>query len=120
MERDQLFNDKREAILRIAASYGARSVRVFGSLARGETRPDSDLDLLVVTDTGAHIERVLEVLINAIPAVRRRFGLRLSPLILEKARVQERYRDGDPLMQNVLSEGRTLYGTHFHEMVDAW
>lgn len=96
------------------------SIILFGSNARGDARPGSDLDLLVVTGARAQIERVSEVLIDAIPEIRRRFGLRLSPLVLEKARVRERYRDGDPLMQNVLSEGRTLLGTHFHEMVDAW
>ena len=37
----------REEILRIAAHHGARNVRVFGSVARGEDRSDSDLDLLV-------------------------------------------------------------------------
>jgi predicted nucleotidyltransferase len=31
----------------VAARYGARDVRIFGSLARGEARPDSDVDLLV-------------------------------------------------------------------------
>ena len=36
-----------EEILRIAASHGARNVRVFGSVARGDAGPDSDLDLLV-------------------------------------------------------------------------
>lgn len=38
---------KRDEILRIAARHGAYNVRVFGSVARGEDRPDSDLDLLV-------------------------------------------------------------------------
>jgi predicted nucleotidyltransferase len=37
----------REEILRIAARHGARNVRVFGSVARGEDRFDSDVDLLV-------------------------------------------------------------------------
>jgi predicted nucleotidyltransferase len=37
----------REEILRIAARHGARNVRVFGSVARGDDRPDSDVDLLV-------------------------------------------------------------------------
>lgn len=38
---------QREAILRLAASYGVRRVRLFGSVARGEDRPGSDLDVLV-------------------------------------------------------------------------
>lgn len=31
----------------IAAKHGAGNVRVFGSVARGEARPDSDVDLLI-------------------------------------------------------------------------
>ncbi|MQA92635.1 MAG: DNA polymerase subunit beta [Gemmatimonas sp.] len=37
----------RDLIREIAARHGVQSVRVFGSFARGEARPDSDLDLLV-------------------------------------------------------------------------
>src|SRR5216684_1075681 len=40
-------NEQREKILQIAARYGARNVRLFGSTARGDSRPDSDVDLLV-------------------------------------------------------------------------
>ena len=43
---------KRNEILKIAASHGARNVRLFGSAARGEDRPDSDLDLLVEMESG--------------------------------------------------------------------
>ena len=39
--------DHREAILRAAAHRHASNVRVFGSVARGEDRPESDIDLLV-------------------------------------------------------------------------
>jgi predicted nucleotidyltransferase len=38
---------RRDEILRIAAQYGASNVRVFGSVARGEASPDSDVDFLV-------------------------------------------------------------------------
>jgi predicted nucleotidyltransferase len=37
----------RDLILRLAASHGASNVRVFGSVARGEARADSDIDLLI-------------------------------------------------------------------------
>jgi predicted nucleotidyltransferase len=43
---------KRQEILRIAAKHGARNVRVFGSVARGQARPDSDVDLLVDMEPG--------------------------------------------------------------------
>jgi uncharacterized protein len=38
---------QRDTIIDIAARHGARNVRVFGSVARGEDRPASDIDLLV-------------------------------------------------------------------------
>jgi uncharacterized protein len=48
---EQLVREKRNEIQRIAAKHGARNVRIFGSVARGEARADSDVDFLV--DTGA-------------------------------------------------------------------
>ncbi len=43
----QLLEERREKILGIAARYGARNVRLFGSAARGDDGPESDVDLLV-------------------------------------------------------------------------
>jgi hypothetical protein len=45
----ELLRQHREEILAIAHRHGAREVRVFGSVARGDADPDSDLDLLVKT-----------------------------------------------------------------------
>ncbi|MEW5873847.1 MAG: nucleotidyltransferase family protein [Candidatus Zixiibacteriota bacterium] len=44
--------EKREAILRIAAEHGARNVRVFGSVARGDATGQSDIDFLVEMTKG--------------------------------------------------------------------
>ena len=38
---------QREAIHDLTREFGARRIRVFGSVARGEERPDSDVDFLV-------------------------------------------------------------------------
>ncbi|MGC8876669.1 nucleotidyltransferase family protein [Thermus sp.] len=43
---------RREAVLGLCARHGAVRVRVFGSVARGEAREGSDLDLLVVFEEG--------------------------------------------------------------------
>jgi predicted nucleotidyltransferase len=48
----QLLQTKRKRILQIAARHGARKVRVFGSVARGEARRGSDIDFLVEMDEG--------------------------------------------------------------------
>ena len=47
--------EKREAIVRIAATHGASQVRLIGSVARGEARPDSDVDLLVTWSEGTSL-----------------------------------------------------------------
>jgi predicted nucleotidyltransferase len=61
MEIDKVLQDKRDEILRIAASHGARDVRVFGSLARGEARPDSDIDILVKLDPGRSLLDIIAI-----------------------------------------------------------
>ncbi len=43
----ELVRAKREEIQRLAAKHGARNIRVFGSVARGDARPDSDVDFLI-------------------------------------------------------------------------
>ena len=43
-------------VMEIAARHGARAVSVFGSVARGDTGPHSDVDLLV--DTGGPLSLV--------------------------------------------------------------
>ncbi len=44
---EEILGEKREEILRIAAKHGVTSIRVFGSVARGEAGPDSDVDFLI-------------------------------------------------------------------------
>ncbi|OLT54681.1 hypothetical protein BJF88_07865 [Cellulosimicrobium sp. CUA-896] len=49
---DDVLRVKRDAVVEAAARHGARSVRVFGSVAEGSDTADSDVDLLVDLDEG--------------------------------------------------------------------
>jgi predicted nucleotidyltransferase len=43
---------QRDAIVSLGKRFGAHHIRVFGSVARGEERPDSDVDFLVELPQG--------------------------------------------------------------------
>ena len=52
MDIAALIEKKKTEIREIAAKHGAHNIRVFGSVARGEARPDSDVDFLVDMEPG--------------------------------------------------------------------
>jgi predicted nucleotidyltransferase len=72
----------REEIHRAAAEHGARDVRIFGSVARGEERDGSDVDVLVALEPGrslldlARLELQLERLLGRSVDVVTEAGLR--------------------------------------------
>lgn len=52
MDLAELIVENRDAILAVAAKHGAHSVRVFGSVARGDYDENSDVDFLVELEPG--------------------------------------------------------------------
>jgi len=76
--RARTLSSRRREVLRVIRSHGGRDTRVFGSVATGEDRDNSDIDLLVAFDkvpslvTLARIERelaaVLHVPVDVTPA----------------------------------------------------
>jgi uncharacterized protein len=51
----EFLESKRDEILRIAESHGARNVRIFGSVVRGEAGDSSDVDFLVDFEPGTSL-----------------------------------------------------------------
>lgn len=76
----------RQAVLDLAAARGARNVRVFGSVARGQDAEGSDIDLLVDLDAGVglvslaglrrELTEVLGVDVDIVPAGTLKAGIR--------------------------------------------
>jgi uncharacterized protein len=48
----EILKSKRNEILNLAIGHGVKNLRVFGSVARGEAGPDSDVDFLVEMESG--------------------------------------------------------------------
>jgi hypothetical protein len=74
----QSVEDNRSRLLRTLRSFGANNVRLFGSVARGDDGPDSDIDLLVDVAPGVGLfalgrmrseaERILGSSVDIVPA----------------------------------------------------
>jgi predicted nucleotidyltransferase len=93
MDRLTAIHERRQEILALAARHGANNVRVFGSIARGAARSESDLDLLVEFEPGrgllahAALVRELEQLLGCKVDVVSQNGLkaRIRARVLQEA-----------------------------------
>jgi len=96
-----------EAVRRIVVELNAKLVILFGSRARGDWKPWSDYDLLVIADFRERyldrISRILEV-IKDIP-----LPIEPHPYTLEEA--MEMLRRGNPIIVDALEEGRVLHSS---------
>jgi predicted nucleotidyltransferase len=89
---------------RLEAVYGERlrKVVLYGSVARGEAAPDSDVDVLVVLDEVKNYGKCLRANIEALYPLATEIGRRISA----KPVSEEEYRDAEcPLYRNARREG---------------
>ena len=61
MPIQETIREKREQISQIAKSHGANRVRLFGSAARGEAGPNSDVDVLVNMEPGRSLLDIIAI-----------------------------------------------------------
>ena len=64
MDLEVLLKEKREEVLRACTKHGARNVRIFGSVVRGEADDRSDLDVLVDMEPGRSLLDLAGVLVD--------------------------------------------------------
>lgn len=89
----------------IARYFPVEMILLFGSRARGDERPDSDWDFLVVMPTDLRpLQRTLAVrrVVRQLPNVR---GVPIDILVL----TPEEMRRGFPLAKEIISEGEVLF-----------
>jgi predicted nucleotidyltransferase len=71
---------------------------VYGSVARGDDRAQSDIDLLVVAN-----DLTLEDLFARLAPVEKKLGRTISPTLYTRADLERRRRSGNPFLKKVLA-----------------
>jgi predicted nucleotidyltransferase len=84
----RLLRRRRSELLAVAERHGARNVRVFGSTARNQARPDSDIDLLVELDPGRTLLDLVALRRDLTRALGRPVDVATDEMLSRPARVQ--------------------------------
>jgi predicted nucleotidyltransferase len=77
----EIIGDKRDAILVLAARYGASNVRIFGSVAEGEASEASDVDFLVDLEPDRSLFDLGGLLMDLQELLGRKVGLVTEPAL---------------------------------------
>jgi len=97
-------NQIEESGRRVGEEFGADRVILFGSYARGDANPDSDVDILVIGPfAGRSVDRSVEIRMKLRPS----FPMDL--LVRTPDKVRERVEMGDAFMREIVERGRVLY-----------
>lgn len=89
---------------RVGEEFGAERVILFGSYARGDANPDSDVDLLAITSfEGRSVDKSVEIRMKLRP------GFPMDLLVRTPEKVRERIEMGDTFLQEILERGKVLY-----------
>jgi len=94
-----------ELVRRIIAVAHPRRIILFGSAARDDMGPDSDLDVLVVMPDGTHRRRTAQEIYRNMWG----FGFAKDIVVVTESDVQEYGSNPYMIIKNVLEEGRELY-----------
>jgi len=105
MESD-VSKEIRNITAQIIEKYKPEKIILFGSAARGETTPDSDVDFLIIKKEtplyGADRIRELSRVIDR--------NIPVDFLIYRPEEFNKRLKMGDPFLKTIVKEGKVLYG----------
>lgn len=90
---------------------------VFGSTARGEDQPGSDLDLLVLVRTPDDADLIRSRIAEQAPRWRARFGITVSAVVMGFDRARRRHAAGDTLLAQAARDARMIVGAPLGEIL---
>lgn len=100
--------DKVAGIVKKRVGNGLSSIVIFGSVARGEEGPGSDIDMVVVFKDGTDLPEKEDKVHDAALEVVRRFGNQLSPILLTESELEKKKRSKKGLWWEIAQTGVVL------------
>ena len=105
----------------VVAGKGGTAVQglyLFGSAARGKDRVGSDFDVVAVVSAPRDVDAVHETLAQSSEKLYTRYGLRLSVVVLDLAKLRTMHQDGDALIAELLRDNRRITGKRLEALLD--
>ncbi len=95
------------------------SIIIFGSVATGNEKPNSDVDLLIILKEAANSQKAESTLDELSLLISKSFGNLLSPVLLKERQFCRRYKQKDEFIRSIVAHGKVIYGKTFMEIIYA-
>lgn len=118
-----IFRKEKEAkkdlseFLKAKLNFQTESMILFGSIARQEETPISDIDLLLIIKDQSDPQELEEKFLALNSKVAECFGNSISPLIMRVSEFKTKFKENDKLLKVILKEGEVLRGKSISEIL---
>ena len=97
----------------------ALSVILFGSVARGEETPQSDLDICCIVKNKSQQKRLQSILDGISPALLNRFGVKIGPIFFTLTEFKKNALKQNRLTKEILVHGEIITGKNLKVLLNA-
>lgn len=119
---EPLFMKERDSISTIISDVSATikkdtlSIVLFGSIAKREELPYSDIDILVIAKDGLAKRRIKKKLEDIAIDIHRKYRNELAPYVLTATEYLKRIKKKDSMLTDIEKSGRLVYGMTLTEI----
>jgi len=116
-EKEQKVKVNLAKLFKLKLNFPVKSIILFGSIARKNEKPNSDIDLLFVIPNRGDPEKLREKISALNPLFISYFGNSIAPLIMKQSKFLSELKKGNKLLKSILKDGEVLVGQLISELL---